>query len=53
MFSYSSGTTGDPKAVMLSHANILATATSAHEVGVYLDHTDTLISYLPYAHSFE
>ena len=52
---YTSGTTGDPKGVMLTHANLVA------DVGAVLvqlgdcapDHTDTLISFLPLAHMLE
>ncbi|XP_043204454.1 long-chain-fatty-acid--CoA ligase 1-like isoform X2 [Amphibalanus amphitrite] len=52
---YTSGTTGDPKGVMLTHENLVA------DVGAVLiqlgecapDHTDTLISFLPLAHMLE
>lgn len=53
MFCYTSGTTGDPKAAKLTHANILAVATSANYAGVPIHHDDCMISYLPLAHSFE
>jgi len=55
MFSYTSGTTGDPKGVKLSHKMLLMAATSVHlhmgDMG--LDASDSYISYLPAAHSFE
>ena len=55
--SYTSGTTGDPKGVKLSHRMLLSTAKSC----VYrfgqgsdpLSELDTYISYLPAAHSYE
>jgi len=52
IFSYTSGTTGNPKAVMLTHKNIIASASCPIYIGVVLDNKDTIISYLPYAHSF-
>lgn len=53
MFCYTSGTTGDPKAAMLSHGNMIAVAAAAVEHGVILTEEDISISYLPLAHSFE
>ncbi len=49
---FTSGTTGNPKGVMLSHANILANAAASLEAQpVFPD--DTFLSFLPLSHSFE
>lgn len=54
MFCYTSGTTGDPKAAMLTHKNIMSAACSVFNVpGVHFNDEDVYISYLPLAHSFE
>lgn len=53
MFCYTSGTTGSPKAVQLTHRNILSVSTAANYAGVEVVPEDTVISYLPLAHSFE
>mmetsp|Transcript_33475 Transcript_33475/g.51401 ORF Transcript_33475/g.51401 Transcript_33475/m.51401 type:complete len:295 (+) Transcript_33475:726-1610(+) len=54
MFCYTSGTTGDPKAVMISHGNLLSAANGALCVGgLQFYDTDVWISYLPLAHSLE
>ena len=53
LFCYTSGTTGDPKAAKLTHANMIAVATGAKCRGFDIDHTDVTLSYLPLAHSFE
>ena len=49
---YTSGTTGRPKGVMLSHRNILGNVAAALEV-VSLHPGDVLISVLPLSHMFE
>ena len=55
MFSYTSGTTGDPKGVKLHHLMVItAVAASNYRNGTKpFDESDCYISYLPAAHSFE
>ena len=59
MFSYTSGTTGDPKGVKLTHQMLVGTAaavkisTEFNNPGGGISPSDTYISYLPSAHSFE
>lgn len=54
MFCYTSGTTGDPKAAMLTHSNLIAAASSTLYVGgISFSEEESIISYLPLAHSFE
>lgn len=49
---YTSGTTGRPKGVMLSHHNILTnTAACLHVLAV--GHDDVFLSFLPLSHTFE
>lgn len=49
---YTSGTTGRPKGVMLSHRNILWNAYAAQsKISVYPD--DLFLSFLPLSHTFE
>ena len=46
---YTSGTTGDPKAVEISHANVLAAAYGLHEV-IPIAFGDRITSFMPAAH---
>ncbi|UCC56498.1 MAG: long-chain fatty acid--CoA ligase [Gammaproteobacteria bacterium] len=49
---YTSGTTGRPKGVMLSHHNILVNADYGTEI-IPMYHEDVLLSFLPLSHTFE
>lgn len=55
MLSYTSGTTGDPKGVKLSHKMVMQCGESTNmKLGADLiTQDDVYISYLPAAHSFE
>jgi long-subunit acyl-CoA synthetase (AMP-forming) len=54
---YTSGTTGDPKGVLLKHSAVIATVTSLQaflESGnFHLGPGDSTLSYLPLAHIFD
>jgi long-chain acyl-CoA synthetase len=50
---YTSGTTGHPKGAMLSHKNLMWTATTAAEVVGGLGPQDSMVSYLPLSHIAE
>lgn len=51
-FSYTSGTTGEPKGAMISHKNIITTSMSS-ECRIKIEPSDIYISYLPMAHTME
>ena len=50
---YTSGTTGRPKGVMLSHRNILSNAHSCLSGVMATFHSDVFLSFLPLSHTFE
>jgi long-chain acyl-CoA synthetase len=50
---YTSGTTGEPKGVMVLHKNFIAAAASISYHGISLSSDEVFISYLPLAHCFE
>lgn len=50
--NYTSGTTGNPKGVVLTHANAAAATAAARVISETLS-SDVLISYLPLAHIYE
>lgn len=50
---YTSGTTGRPKGVMLSHRNILSNAIASYRACSIVNETDRFLSFLPLSHMFE
>jgi long-chain acyl-CoA synthetase len=48
---YTSGTTGHPKGVMLTHGNLVSNVTATTEVFPFLPE-DVTLSFLPWAHAF-
>uniref|UniRef100_A0A8C7Y6S3 long-chain-fatty-acid--CoA ligase n=1 Tax=Oryzias sinensis TaxID=183150 RepID=A0A8C7Y6S3_9TELE len=53
MIMYTSGSTGVPKGVMISHSNVIASITGIAERIPNLSEDDTYIGYLPLAHVLE
>jgi long-chain acyl-CoA synthetase len=52
-FSYTSGTTGNPKAAMLSHENFSAIIAGSEDSCIKVNNSDVHLSYLPLPHVFE
>ena len=50
-FVYTSGTTGKPKGVRLSHGNLASNVSAIHEI-FPVNSSDRSLSFLPWAHSF-
>lgn len=49
---YTSGTTADPKGVLLSHGNLTSNSRAGYHRYFFLNETDRSLSILPWAHSY-
>ena len=52
-FSYTSGTTGVPKGVLLMQKTLMAELAALNGLGIVVKPSDSVLSYLPYPHLFE
>ncbi len=52
-FCYTSGTTGNPKGALITHAGLISNMAAGRYRGVELKQTDVHLSYLPLPHIFE
>ncbi|OHT01366.1 Long chain acyl-CoA synthetase 7, peroxisomal [Tritrichomonas foetus] len=50
---YTSGTTGNPKGCIVTHANFISTAASIYTYAYPFSRDDKMLSYLPLAHVYE
>jgi long-chain acyl-CoA synthetase len=50
---YTSGTTSNPKGVLITHANLISTIAGVLQAVMPLTHSDVYLSYLPLAHILE
>jgi long-chain acyl-CoA synthetase len=51
-FSYTSGTTGDPKGAIISHKNFVGTISNCKESSLNFNKDDVQICFLPLAHIY-
>lgn len=52
-FSYTSGTTGNPKGAMITHQNLISAVAAASYTETNFNENDVHISYLPLPHIME
>lgn len=52
IYVYTSGTTGPPKGVVLTHGNIVAITEAFRQMGIFVPQEDSIVAWLPLPHVF-